>query len=226
MNQSIKRIYLALGGLCILTGAVLLGVAAYGILHDESSGQWIYVRPSLPSASPGVAGAVDNPSGVALDTEPYRLVIQKLGVDAPVATYGLDQNSVPEVPYEAQLVAWYNFSSYPGAGDNAVFAGHKTWRGEAVFFKLEELANGDEIVLQADDGARLVYRVSDMLVVDTDDRSALEWMQSTGRNTITLITCGGERFFTNTPAGADYTHRVLVRADLVDGSVASAQSGG
>lgn len=221
MQQSIKHIYLALGGVCILLGAVLLGIAAYGILRDDSVQQWVYVRPAWPSASPGVPGEGQDPG--ALAGEPYRLVIEKLGVDAPVAPFGLDENAIPLVPFEAGLVAWYNFSSYPGSGDNAVFAGHKTWRGEAVFFRLEELSSGDEIILRGEDGAELVYRVSQMAVVDSSDRSATEWMQATGTDTITLITCGGERFYTDTLAGADYTHRVLVRADLVRGNVASNQ---
>lgn len=220
MTPGIKRIYLALGAICILTGAVILGIAAYGILRDDGQAQWVYVRPSWPSASPGVAGEEQGPGG-ALANEPYRLVIDKLGVDAPVAPFGLDENAVPLVPYEAQLVAWYTFSSYPGSGDNAVFAGHKTWRGEAVFFRLEELSGGDQIVLRGEDGAELVYQVSELTVVDSNDPSAARWMDPTGANTITLITCGGERFYTDTLAGADYTHRVIVRADLVSGNIAS-----
>lgn len=221
MNSTVKRIYLALGAVCILFGIALLGIAGYGILNDDGEDNWVYVRPAWPNAD--VAGEDQEPvfGNSPLGSEPYRFVIEKLGVDAPVAAFGLDENATPVVPYEAQLVAWYNFSAYPGTGNNAVFAGHKTWRGEAVFFELETLTTGDEIVLRTDDGAQLSYRVTAMEIVDQNDASAIRWMQPTGTDSITLITCGGERFFTDTPAGADYSHRVIVRADRVDASTAS-----
>lgn len=215
--DNVKRIYLAIGGVCVLFGVGLLAVAGYGMIEDDSGEPGVYVRPAWPSASPDVADASAEPTGAAslLGSGPFRLVIEKLDVDAPVAAFGLDENAVPEVPYEAQLIAWYNFSAYPGTGDNAVFAGHKTWNGEAVFYDLEQLGIGDDIVLRGENGAQLTYRVSDVEVVDPADRSALQWMEATGTDSITLITCGGERFFTNTIAGADYTHRVVVRAERV-----------
>lgn len=225
MQSSVKRIYLALGAVCILTGAALLGIAAYGIfLLDDPQDQWVYVRPAWPDATPVVAGEEHQPT-TPLESGGYRLIIDKLGVDAPVAPYGLDENSIPRVPWEQQLVAWYNFTSVPGAGDNAVFAGHKTWAGEAVFFSLEELENGDRIVLRAEDGEQLVYEVSEMRLVSPDDPSALDWMKPTGTDTVTLITCGGERFLTDTPAGADYTLRVVLRADRLPHGVASSSAG-
>lgn len=227
MDQNVKRIYMALGAVCILFGAALLGIAAYGLFLKEDTQQpWIYVRPAWPDQS-AVAGEDQAPDlgSAALGSEPYRLVIEKLSVDAPVAAFGLDENAIPVVPYEPDLVAWYNFSAYPGTGENAVFAGHKTWRGEAVFYDLESLSAGDEIILRAEDGREIVYRVSEMHKVDPNDPSALQWLHSTGRDSITLITCGGDRFFTDTPAGADYTHRVVVRAERSD-DVASAQAGG
>lgn len=221
MQQSVKRIYLVLGAFCILTGGVLLGIAAYGILLKSDPEQhWVFVRPAWPDPTPGVAGAEQEPSSVV--GARYHLIIDKLGVDAPVAPYGLDENSIPEVPYEPQVVAWYNFSSEPGAGDNAVFAAHKTWRGQAVFYNLEGLTNGDRIVLRGDDGEQLVYEVTESHLVPPDDPSALDWMRPTGTDTITLITCGGDRFLTDTIAGADYTMRVVLRANRLPQSVASA----
>lgn len=220
MQHSVKRIYLALGLICILSGAGLLGFATYGLLTNDTFQQWVYIRPAQPT--PTAAGVSQEPEPSPLGDGPYRLVIDKLGVDAPVATYGLDEDAVPQVPYDAEVVAWYDFSSLPGTGSNAVFAGHKTWRGDAVFLKLEDLNVGDDIELQGEDGGHLLYRVSKMVLVDPADRSALEWMRATETDSVTLITCGGTRFLTDDFAGADYTQRVVVRADRVDDSVAAA----
>jgi len=213
MQSNLSRIYLSLGALCILTGAIIIGLAAYTVFVDDTVRQWVYVRPAQPA--PVAAGLEQAPDYGPLGPGPYRLVIDKLGVDAPVATFGLDENAVPQVPYERDLVAWYNFSSSPGTGNNAVFAGHKTWRGDAVFLHLEELDIGDDIVLRAEDGDPIIYRVSETVLVDPADHDALRWMQATEDDVVTLITCGGEFFATDDFAGADYTLRVIVRADRV-----------
>lgn len=213
MQRNLSRIYLSLGAICILTGAIILGLAAYTFLVDDTVRQWVYIRPAQPV--PVAAGVEQAPNYGPLGEGPYRLVIDKLGVDAPVATFGLDENQVPQVPYERDVVAWYNFSSLPGTGSNAVFAGHKTWRGDAVFLELEELVVGDDIVLRSEDGDLLLYRVSQTEFVDPADREALRWMQATDTDSVTLISCGGEFFATDTFAGADYTLRVIVRADRV-----------
>ncbi|MFQ5472408.1 MAG: class F sortase [Dehalococcoidia bacterium] len=222
MRHSVKRIYFTLGLVCILTGSALLGFAAYGILTDGGNTfqQWVYIRPAQPT--PLAAGVSQAPEPAPLGDRPYRLVIDKLGIDAPVATFGLDENAVPQVPYEPQLVAWYNFSSLPGTGSNAVFAGHRTWRGDAVFLELEDLSIGDDITLRGESGDSLVYRVSDKVSVDPVDRSALQWMMATETDSVTLITCGGTWYPTDDFAGADYTERLIVRADRVDDSIASA----
>jgi LPXTG-site transpeptidase (sortase) family protein len=213
MQRSLSRIYLALGVVCILTGSIIIGIAAYGITIDDTFRQFVYVRPSHPE--PVAAGADQAPDYGPLGSGPYRMVIDKIGVDAPVATFGLDENAIPQVPYEQDLVAWYNFSSSPGTGSNAVFAGHKTWRGDAVFLELEDLAIGDDVVFVAEDGDPLIYRVSQTEIVDPADRGALEWMQATETDSVTLITCGGDFFLTDDLAGADYTLRVIVRAERV-----------
>jgi LPXTG-site transpeptidase (sortase) family protein len=225
MHENVGRIYLTLGYLCILAGAAILIIAGYSLVtEDDGSQPSVYVRPAWPSVTPTAADAQQDPAPFA--GKEYRLVIDKIGVDAPVAPYGLDENSIPQVPFEAQVVAWYNFSAQPGAGDNAVFAGHKTWGGEAVFFDLEGLVGGDRIVLRAESGEQLVYEVTEKQFVEPNDPSALDWMRQTGTDSITLITCAGERFLTETPAGADYTLRVVLRADRLPNESASSQSGG
>lgn len=213
MQRNLSRIYLSLGAICILTGAIIIGLAAYTFLVDDTVRQWVYIRPAQPA--PVAAGVEQAPDYGPLGPGPYRLVIDKLGVDAPVATFGLDENQVPQVPYERDIVAWYNFSSLPGTGSNAVFAGHRTWRGDAVFLELEELTVGDDIVLVGENGDPLIYRVSQTEFVDPADRDALRWMEATETDSVTLITCGGEFFATDDFAGANYTLRVIVRADRV-----------
>src|SRR4029079_15271404 len=114
-------------------------------------------------------------------------------------TFSLDSEQVPQVPTganAADIVAWYDFSARPGIGSNAVFAGHVTWFGAAVFYNLTSLAAGDKIMLKADDGTQLTYNIADVFDVSASDPNATQVMAGTPRDTLTIITCSGD--FTNT----------------------------
>jgi LPXTG-site transpeptidase (sortase) family protein len=146
----------------------------------------------------------------------YQIVIEKLGVTAPVSTFGMDENLIPKVPYTATDVAWYDFSARPGTGGNAVLAGHVTWNGPAVFYDLDQLAAGDQVKLQGQDGTQILYQVTDVFQVDTTDPDSRKVMWPTDEDVITIITCSGKFFDTNHPVlGGDYTHRLIVRGDLI-----------
>jgi LPXTG-site transpeptidase (sortase) family protein len=162
--------------------------------------------PPATDSSPPLAGS-------------YRMIIDRLGVDAPVATYSLDENRVPIVPTgpdAAEVVAWYDFSAKPGTGGNSVFAGHVTWFGNAVFLSLDTLQAGDMIRLRDDQGAEAAYRVTANQTLAPDDPEAVRTMYPTDKDIVTIITCGGTFFDTGDPiAGGDYTHRIVIKAELV-----------
>lgn len=158
---------------------------------------------------PVVASAAEPP----LRDSAYRLVIDSIGVNANVFTYGVDANRVPEIPLNGEDVAWYNFSARPGTGSNAVYAAHVTWNGRAVFYDLDDLVVGERIVLRGDDGKELVYVVSESFLVDPGDANAISVMSPTSNDVLTLITCDGSFYYTGDPVfGGEYTHRRIVRA--------------
>ncbi|MBI2913357.1 MAG: class F sortase [Chloroflexi bacterium] len=236
-----RRISMALGVVVLLAGLSMVAVGLYTYLDGDDSGppkraaagQTERVTPPPPASTPtNTLTSTPSPPPLARD-EPYRMIIEKLGVDAPVETYSLDPTGVPIVPNDANnadpagVVAWYDFSAVPGTGSNAVFAGHVTWNGRAVFWSLDQIQPGDTITLRAQDGTELVYAVSDNFLVDAADPAALQVMQPTPTDTITLITCGGTWVPdpNDNVAGGDYTNRTVVRASLLSiTSVASQQT--
>jgi LPXTG-site transpeptidase (sortase) family protein len=145
------------------------------------------------------------------------MFIERIGVANPVHVYTLDENRIPIVPtgpYAGGVVAWYDFSARPGTGGNAVYAGHVTWNGAAVFYSLGALAGGDLIRLRDDRGAEVVYQVvaNELLDVNT----ALQTMYPTNYDLLTIVTCGGSFYNTGDPTfGGEYTSRTVVRAHLV-----------
>jgi len=209
-----KRLLMGVGGLALLAAA---SIGGYVLLSGGDGGE--EAPPAVEATQTVDATAPPAESGPALN-EVYRMIIEKIGVDAPVAPYGLDEQAVPLVPQgpdAAQVVAWYDFSAKPGTGSNAVFAGHVTWNGDAVFRNLNKLEEGDTIKLRDNQGAEVVYRVKSNVLVDPNDPESVKVMYPTDKDEATIITCGGEYFETNDPiAGGDYTGRVIIKAELVD----------
>ena len=72
-----------------------------------------------------------------------------------------------------------------------------------VFFRLNELSRGDEIILEDAAGGRYAYRVMESLVVGPEDTSVLEPVP--GRSVVSLQTC----------TLPDYSDRLVVRGELV-----------
>lgn len=173
--------------------------------------------PDGGTASPPIAATPNIvPTPVAPSTSAsastVRLEIPAIGVDARVIRMGIDGNGVMEVPRDGELVAWYEFTSQPGAPGNAVMSAHLNYRGSiAVFWRLDDLDSGDRITVVAD-GERLDYVVSSTYLVRPEDADLREILGGrSGPETITLITCGGVW----DAAEREYDHRVIVRATRV-----------
>jgi len=237
-----RKAVLVLGGLAFFVGVTLIAVAGLSTFSGGSEPD-IELRDlgEVPivteSATPTLAPASDTetPSPTPLPEPPlhegaYAMIIDKLGVNAQVDTYGLDPNAVPVVPTgpgAAEVVAWYNFSAEPGTGSNAVFAGHVTWFGPGVFYALTSVTNGDEIRLVGPDGTELTYVVNDVFQVDAYDPESLQVMRATDEDVITIITCDGDFVDTGDPVyGGEYPYRLVVRAGLTETLPGAVNAGG
>jgi LPXTG-site transpeptidase (sortase) family protein len=153
----------------------------------------------------------------------FNLKIDELGVDARVVKLDLTPDRTPQVPNSANTIAWYEFTSMPGEGSNAVLAGHVRWAGErGVLADLKDLDDGDEIRITFSDGSEAVYEVERVFDVDADLKGSLKVMDPTPDDTLTIITCGGT-FEANSdnPLGGEFTERTVVKAKLVNAAVSS-----
>jgi len=159
------------------------------------------------------------PNRIVNTSLPARLVIESIGVNAPVMELGLDSRRAPEVPdytnssSPRSVVAWYDFGALPGQGSNAIFAGHVTFDGVGVFYYLDSVSPGDTVKVITQDGKTLVYQVFDTLVVDP---SRADLLNPTNDDILTVITCGGGTFIPvpGEAFGGHYPGRVVLRAKL------------
>lgn len=222
-----RGLFLSAGAVAFVVGIGLLAFGAYNVFFGDD-GPPVSDAPLLAvsdflTPTPVSTGSPLSPTPAPLPPlgdESYDLVIDKIGVDAPVSAYGLDEEAVPETPTgddAKTVVAWYKFTAKPGVGSNAVFAGHVTWFGEAVFYNLPAVELGDEVRLDGEDGTQLVYRVSNVFRVLASDPNARALMSATSSDILTIITCDG--IFTpdetDNVTGGEYDQRLVIRADLV-----------
>ncbi len=165
--------------------------------------------PAATASSTGVVSPQPSPPPTGPDV---RLEIPSIGVDAWVIRMGLDTNGVMEVPRNGQLVAWYDFTSVPGAPGNAVMSAHLDYRGStAVFWRLGDLRDGDRVIVVLE-GEPIEYVVSRIYSTRPEDADLREIIGGrSGPETVTLITCGGIW----DAAEGQYDHRVIVQAQRV-----------
>ena len=151
---------------------------------------------------------------------PVRMQVPKLGINAPITAYGLDQleaDGALPAPRRADEVAWYDYSGRAGEANNGVYSGHVDWLGRpAVFTRIKELVNGDVIVLVGDRGSRFTYEVLGCDDVECHLPLASrpdvdEFVGYSAFSHLTMITCEGEW----DRIRRDYSHRRIVRARLV-----------
>nr|WP_240974142.1 class F sortase [Nonomuraea sp. FMUSA5-5] len=148
-----------------------------------------------------------------LPSTPIRLVVKRLGINAPIKSVGLRKDGTIEVPpsNNANLVGWYRNMSTPGEAGPAVLLGHKDTRTTAaVFARLPELKNGDTIEVKRQDKTTAVFTVGG---VEQADKKTFPTQRVYGEQQnaqLHLITCGG----TYDRTTGHYTDNVIVYATM------------
>lgn len=96
------------------------------------------------------------------------------------------------VPSNYTDVAWYEGGPTPGTPGNAVIAGHlDSTTGPAVFYRLEDLKPGDEIITTTADGLEFRFVVTASETYDVADAPLERIFGNAIRPQLNLITCDG-----------------------------------
>lgn len=202
----------ALVALPLASLLLAVALAVFFTRGDSNEGHAPHV--SLPSATPAPTPTLPPPS----EAPPARLVIPKIGVDAPLEMQTTSPSGVMPMPSGPEVIAWYDMSAYHpgqeyriGFGGNAILSGHVDYidYGPAVFWDLSELQPGDEVQVHLTDGTLYRYAV---VWNERWPLNAIPWnkvFEINGRDAVTLLTCGGSW------DGHDYSDRRAVRAERI-----------
>ncbi|GAA1876431.1 hypothetical protein GCM10009814_03140 [Lapillicoccus jejuensis] len=145
-------------------------------------------------------------------SNPTRVVIPSIGVDASVVSLGLTSTGALQVPTGPTPLGWFTGSPTPGADGPAVLAGHVTYNGaRGVFFRLGQLKVGDTVQVARGDGRTALFTVTSVASYSKDTfPTGLVYGHTDGPE-LRLITCAGDY----DPAKHYYPDNLVVDAKLV-----------
>ena len=165
--------------------------------------------PAQAPATTSVATAVT--SSTLPRSTPVRLQIASIGVDSTLMSLGLRSDGSLQVPAGGFPAGWYTGGPTPGQLGPAVIAGHVDMKGPGVFFRLHDIAAGDQIVVTRADGRTPVFRVTQIRQYRKDQFPSELVYGNIGHAGLRLITCAG----TFDSASGHYEDNLVVFADLV-----------
>lgn len=164
----------------------------------EPSIRFEEAHPPGPSRTAGPAAA----AGV-----PLRLVVPKLGVDAPVMKIQTS-TGVLVPPGDPQTVGWWSGGARPGAvHGGALITGHTVHTGGGAFDDLEKLKARDDVRVRTPNGV-LRYAVSGVTIYRKVSlaKDAERVFSQTVPGRLVLVTCedwNGQIYLSNTVVFAD-----------------------
>ena len=164
-----------------------------------------------------VKGFPPAPPAVRVSSGPIRrFMMPRFELDHALEVLKMTPTGDLPTPLDASYrVGWYVDFGQPGAGGNAVFTAHETWKHQqAPFFNLHRAQAGDEVVLDMADGRRLVYVVLSNIRYEasTIPMNEIVWPPHKDGEWITLITCGGRIVYDPATGFGEYLDRDVVVA--------------
>jgi hypothetical protein len=141
--------------------------------------------PDLP---PGASAA-----GASGPAPPTVVEIPAIGVRSGLSELGLDASGAIEAPNDFDVAGWFSLGPRPGQPGPAVIAGHvDSGDGPAVFYRLHELAPGDEVIVRRADGTTIRFTVTDAESYAKDAFPTDSVYGPVPGPEVRLITCGGQ----------------------------------
>jgi len=146
--------------------------------------------PPTPPPAPVPAAVAPVAAAQSAPAHPLsRLIISRIGVNAPVESVGTNSDGSMGVPATWNDVAWFNGATEPGLPGDAAIDGHlDSTTGPAVFWRVHELRPGDQLVVVFADGEQRTFHVTGSHSVAAG--STLLFRPG-GAAHLILITCSG-----------------------------------
>lgn len=187
----------------IIISGIIIGTSASSFVNKDNTDKQVLStqseesQPAEEKPMPGV---------------PVRVSIPAINVDAEIESVANDDQGRMDVPKDDDNTAWYNPGFRPGQSGNAVLAGHLDRKGgaPAVFWDLDQLKEGDEIIVTDDKNQEWTFAVTKGEKYPNKDFPLKEVFGNSEEPMLNLITCDG-----SWSAGSGYDDRFVVYSKLV-----------
>ena len=202
-------------GAAALAGGALTGMSAMAALQAPIVSTKTGDVPTTGGTRPGPLGLAPAPVTRNRGTRPMALRIDKIGVDLQVEVLQI-VDGVMQNPTGPWVVGWYEQTGALGEFTNVVKAAHVDYYnvGPAAFYRLRELVEGDEVEGVGEDSQSYFYEVKfqeTVAVAGLTQEKIGEIVGPTKKESLTLLTCGGEFDYAN----GEYLSRTYVRCERV-----------
>ena len=143
---------------------------------------------------------------------PVNISIPKINVNTTIESVGMDSKGRMDVPKDADNTAWFRLGYRPGTNGSAVIDGHydKASGAPAVFWDLDKLEDGDQIIVTDDAGNKWTFVVNRTTKYPYDQFPLKEVFGASDVPKLNLITCHGE-WNDNTK---NYAERMVIYSTL------------
>jgi hypothetical protein len=164
-----------------------------------------YVEATKPTEKPKT-------TPVLTRSEPLRLVIADVGIDAPLTSVSKGPDNTLQVPPEADVPGWYRLSPTPGELGPSIIVGHvDSESGPAVFWRLRELTAGQTIEIMRANKSKARFEVVSVRQFEQKNFPTKDVYGNINYAGLRLITCGG----TFNRITGHYSHNTVIFAKLV-----------
>ncbi len=146
-------------------------------------------------------------------TDPRKIIIPAIMVDAYVQNVGVDQNKQVAVPDNIYIAGWFVLSARPGQRGLSVIDGHVTGRrNNGVFKDLEKLKVGDVYSIEFGNGSKKKFKIIGKQSAPVDKAVSVIFSQNPKVvSQLNLVTCGG-RFDDKTRS---YSDRLTIQSEQI-----------
>ncbi|CAM3618976.1 class F sortase [Kibdelosporangium persicum] len=188
---------------CALTGCS-------GGQGEEQAGQ---SQPLSTVQSDAASPAANGTTALPAST-PTEISIPKIGARSSLIPLGLNADQTIQVPPVDQPMqaGWYDKAPTPGELGPSIILGHVDGNKKpGIFFRLKEMAVGDEVLVSRQDGRTAQFKVTHVEQIAKREFPTDKVYGDTQGAELRLITCGGQF----DQAAHSYKDNIIVYAALV-----------
>ena len=176
-------------------GLVAAGLGATGLFDTYHTEQAVRSFSAIADSTTAAASPTSGAATTAPTQQravPASLSIPAIDLKTTLQLLGLNTSGELNPPTDTTQAGWYTGSSLPGQPGPTVLAGHvDTYKGPAVFYRLDDLSPGDTVSVTLSNGRSVEYVVTEVQLYPKDDFPTSEVYGARPDPELRLITCGG-----------------------------------